>query len=102
MFCQVEGHWARNCNSSLRAKAQADRISKIPPVPFTTPATIPPQTATPSIPQPETTPTQSTSKGAPQQKEQVKATHTVPTTQHKNTQEKTPTNNKPPTQHTTN
>ena len=60
MFCQVEGHWARNCNSTLRAKAQADRISKIPPVPFTTPETIPPQNTTPSIPQPETTPTQST------------------------------------------
>src|SRR5437879_10242606 len=80
MFCQVEGHWARNCNSTLRAKAQADRISKIPPVPFTTPETVPTQTTTPSIPQPETPPTQPTSKGAPQHKEQVNANTATPNT----------------------
>src|SRR5438128_8236606 len=73
MFCQVEGHWARNCNSTLRANAQADRISKIPQVPFTTPETIPPKTTTPSIPQPETTTTQSTSKDEHEQKDQQNA-----------------------------
>src|SRR5438128_2292495 len=55
MFCQVQGHWARNCNSTLRAKAQADRISKIPPVPFTMQETTPPQSITPETSQPETT-----------------------------------------------
>src|SRR5438128_9386406 len=96
MFCQVEGHWARNCNSTLRAKAQADRISKIPPVPFAVQETIPPQSTTPETSQPETTPTQSTSKSAPQQKEQAKVAPagTIPkqnTPPEKTPQKKTPT-----------
>src|SRR5437899_2547373 len=85
MFCQVEGHWARNCNSTLRAKAQADRISKIPPVPFTVQETIPPQSTTPATSQPETTPTQSTSKSVPQQKEQAKVAPAGTTPQQKKT-----------------
>src|SRR5438128_7484452 len=95
MFCQVEGHWARNCNSTLRAKAQADRISKIPPVPFTVQETTPPQSTTPAISQPETTPTQSTSKSVPQQKEQAKATPAGTTPQQKTPQEKAPSKQTP-------
>ena len=95
MFCQVQGHWARNCNSTLRAKAQADRISKIPPVPFNTQETSPPQTTTPAIPQPETIPIQSTSKSTPPQKEQAKATPSGSSPQQKTPQEKTPVKQTP-------
>ena len=58
--CMVIGHWASGCNSVLRAKAQAERLSKIPPAPIqgvteATPNTQPeattPKTATPSISQ---------------------------------------------------
>src|SRR5438128_3304786 len=98
MFCQVQGHWARNCNSTLRAKAQADHISKIPPVPFTVQETIPPQSTTPATSQPETTPTQSTSKSVPQQKEQAKVAPAGTTPQQKPPPEKAPSKQSPPKQ----
>src|SRR5438128_2653471 len=93
MFCQVEGHWASNCNSTLRAKAQADRISKIPPVPFTTQETTPPQSITPEISQPESTPVQSTSGSTPKQKEQSKATPAGSTPKQKEQPKATPAGN---------
>src|SRR5438132_11472881 len=95
MFCQVQGHWARNCNSTLRAKAQAERISKIPPVPFTTQETTPPQSTTPETSQPETTPVQSTSGSTPKQKEQSKATHAGNIYQQKTPNEKAHTKQTP-------
>src|SRR5438128_6682644 len=100
MFCQVQGHWARNCNSTLRAKAQAERISKIPPVPFTTQETTPPQSTTPQTSQPETTPAQSTSSSTPKQKEQPKATPAGHISQQKNPQQKAPSKQTPSKQDT--
>ena len=41
--CPAEGHWSRNCNSTLRNKALADRLSKIPPAPIRLDETSPAQ-----------------------------------------------------------
>ena len=81
LFCQVTGHWAKDCNSALRAKAQAAKISKIPPVPFTAPVVTPPETTPPAASQPETTPNQPTTKKTPQKGAQPEATASKKTPQ---------------------
>src|SRR5437879_5564001 len=37
-ICKITGHWAKDCNSVLRAQAQAEKMKLIPPAPFTNPA----------------------------------------------------------------
>src|SRR5438128_7599024 len=51
--CMVIGHWASGCNSVLRAKAQAERLSKIPPAPIQG-AEVPATEILPNV-QPKTT-----------------------------------------------
>src|SRR5438128_976416 len=66
-ICKITGHWAKDCNSVLRAQAQAEKMKLIPPAPFTNPAT------TQSDPQPtpvqQPTATEATSSKSTNQKQ---------------------------------
>ena len=80
--CKIIGHWAKNCNSVLRAKAQADKLAKIPPAPIMT-------TDVPA-PQPDSTPTPDTTPATKEQPENVKKTPTKATPQQQKEPQKQP------------